>query len=159
MRISDWSSDVCSSDLPRDTGRNPQDRELRARCRAVRRPHHAEAEARTSPADGMPQREGETPVPLFFGPVPPRLDAPTARRRDRHRLGQAPDREGWRARSGVPDHGAEVRKTEARARGQLLSADIYSAQDALLVRLIDRKSTTRLGKECVSTCRSWRMPV
>src|SRR3546814_9499670 len=85
MRISDWSSDVCSSDLPaptisaglrngarhpRDTGRNPQDRELRARCRAVRRPHHAEAEARTSPADGMPQREGETPVPLFFGPVP-----------------------------------------------------------------------------------------
>src|SRR3546814_6531076 len=116
--------------------RNPQDRELRAGCRAVRRPHHAEAEARTSPADGMPQREGETPVPLFFGPVPPRLDAPTARRRDRHRLGQAPDREGWRARSGVPDHGAEVRKTEARARGQLMSADIYSAQVALLVRII-----------------------
>src|SRR3546814_5191013 len=84
----------------------------------------------------MRNREGETPVPLFFGPVPPRLDAPTARRRDRHRLGQAPDREGWRARSGVPDHGAEVRKTEARARGQLMSADIYSAQVALLVRII-----------------------
>src|SRR3546814_20564811 len=81
----------------------------------------------------MPQREGETPVPLFFGPVPPRLDAPTARRRDRHRLGQAPDREGWRARSGVPDPGAEDRKTEARARGQLMSAAIYSVQLALLV--------------------------
>src|SRR3546814_12547763 len=84
----------------------------------------------------MPQLEVETPVPLFARPVPTRLDAPTARRRDRHRLGQAPDREGWRARSGVPDHGAEVRKTEARARGQLMSADIYSAQVALLVRII-----------------------
>src|SRR3546814_1956838 len=84
----------------------------------------------------MPQREGETPVPLFFGPVPPRLDAPTARRRDRHRLGQAPDREGWRARSGVPDHGAEVRKTEAQDRGQLMSPDIDSEQVALLVRTI-----------------------
>src|SRR3546814_14289511 len=84
----------------------------------------------------MPQLEVETPVPLFARPVPTRLDAPTARRRDRHRLGQAPDREGWRARTGVPDHGAEVRKTEARARGQLMSADIYSAPVALLVRNI-----------------------
>src|SRR3546814_20110909 len=75
----------------------------------------------------------DTPFPYttrFRSPLPPRLDAPTARRRDRHRLGQAPDREGWRAQSGVPDHGAEVRKTEARARGQLMSADIYSARSA-----------------------------
>src|SRR3546814_20103949 len=128
MRISDWSSDVCSSDLPRDTGRNPQDRELRARCRAVRRPHHAEAEARTSPADGMPQREGETPVPLFFGPVPPRLDAPTARRRDRHRLGQAPEREGWQAAHGVTDHRTEATTHTARTTRQLYEDDISPAQ-------------------------------
>src|SRR3546814_12856611 len=63
---------------PRDTGRNPQDRELPARCRAVRRPHPAEAEPPPSPAAGMPPREGTPPVPPFFLPLPPTLHPPTA---------------------------------------------------------------------------------
>src|SRR3546814_19578625 len=68
MRISDWSSDVCSSDLPKDQGFLGR-RALR-RAGAAGIPFRLFAVARDGAADG---------APLFSGPG---------------RLGPAPDR--WR---------------------------------------------------------------
>src|SRR3546814_4937257 len=96
MRISDWSSDVCSSDLPRAE------------------PGAVEAEAMEPP--GVAQLAGR-PAGPFADPASAR-PAREGVRRDEHRLAKSPGtREEWPF--------AQVRSEERR-----------------------------VGKECVSTCRS-----
>src|SRR3546814_17911594 len=94
MRISDWSSDVCSSDLGRDDGPSRQ----RRRCG-------------DEPASG-PRRAAQSPRQRQLG------------RGARRYVGTPP------ARTGAADERSDGARSEER----------------------------RVGKECVSTCRSRRSP-
>src|SRR3546814_13699039 len=64
MRISDWSSDVCSSDLAglRTGVRDPTDR-----TRARRRPGGGQRDARLAPASGSVTFDEESDTPGWVG--------------------------------------------------------------------------------------------
>src|SRR3546814_16493200 len=90
MRISDWSSDVCSSDLDRSRSRSPPDSSSR---RGGRRPLPSALEVRPARRSGHPSgRKPETAspataLPPASSPPPPRpADAGAPTRRPPHPL-------------------------------------------------------------------------
>src|SRR3546814_996819 len=100
MRISDWSSDVCSSDLPQPTPGQ----------------HHT---------DAATQRAGDTRI---------------------HRTRQRP---GSRVHRG---------HTHRTLRVQRVVKPRVSRDQARTKHVLTRSEARRVGKECVSTCRSRWMP-
>src|SRR3546814_20696087 len=81
MRISDWSSDVCSSDLGRSSRLRPCGRESARRRGSASAPSRESACRPTVPR--CPQRGGGTfPCPLAFALLVGRVTGEEARRRE-----------------------------------------------------------------------------
>src|SRR3546814_13145978 len=99
MRISDWSSDVCSSDLLHDTIKQAVQQQL----------------------DGLTSR----------------FEASTAKMA-----------ETWN--SALTEHSTSLLRTVSQSQSELQAALVSQDEKRLTVRSEER----RVGKECVSTCRS-----
>src|SRR3546814_11056979 len=118
MRISDWSSDVCSSDLGCGTG----------------------AALRRSTLRGTPQR----------GP-PGFLRRPPLRGNRRHRRLPRGNREDANVSR---EEGTDEVPSGAQGDGTVMTADNEGKDEALDLLLPWRSEERRVGKECVSKCRS-----
>src|SRR3546814_14789048 len=103
MRISDWSSDVCSSDLASRVLRPRHDR-LRSGCGVIRQSH---------------------PMTNLYSLLQQHFPA---------------------------DRASTVLETPAGRR--MSYADLEAGAGRLARLLVDRSEERRVGKECVSTCRS-----
>src|SRR3546814_19088990 len=114
MRISDWSSDVCSSDLVFTDGLTDGEYD--------KQPNHAQSQ-QVEDRYILHQRTGNRAAYVGSGSQPAGLAALTSRR-------------------------------TCRRRGWLRSDCALRAME----RLSQRSEESRVGKECVSTCRSWWSP-
>src|SRR3546814_15761343 len=128
MRISDWSSDVCSSDLEAAGG----DRHAADRDRAVRGGGGAAGAA------GVADGRGIIPGRIEKGPeFPPALSCFI-----------------W-LRSGADFGDVDLHaRTHRRRQGNLADVFAFGARRLRLDDRIDKSEERRVGKECVSTCRS-----
>src|SRR3546814_12134398 len=82
MRISDWSSDVCSSDLPLDLGPSGQHRQLRGK--GHRRMQRGDCRLATAVPLFLPMPKSKFYAPNFYAGVP--LDRADRLRADAERL-------------------------------------------------------------------------
>src|SRR3546814_11824522 len=137
MRISDWSSDVCSSDLD-----NPQE--------------HSQRQRRNKAARDL---AGNYAFGLFLDHVDHHFDKGLEAARNA-RIGQlcsAPHQENdHKTCKDGPEQGVLVDEAEI-GDGRLLGTDVIQVNQVMLniLRLWrNRSEERRVGKECVSTCRS-----
>src|SRR3546814_14512685 len=143
MRISDWSSDVCSSELP---PRPEPPRKRPAPAPPANRVQTTPVEqADDSTALEVVDIPATSPEPAFAPPDVPE-EAP---QRPAHTWGQPPGM--------LPEDLAPVNAGPARSRGTNRGRrnDAASSGTSLAVGGYQvRAEERRVGKECVSTCRS-----
>src|SRR3546814_11238283 len=134
MRISDWSSDVCSSDLLCGIEESAARRQVHHYIRILRRE-----------SVQMP-RDDPRPEPL-------RGADPQNARRDTLSAFLT-------NRTGAAFHVLRAQQQRPPGGRQLLAIPILFEQHLLQAALPspDRSEERRVGKECVSTCRSRRSP-
>src|SRR3546814_20521790 len=124
MRISDWSSDVCSSDLPLDLGPSGQHRQLRGK--GHRRMQRGDCRLATAVPLFLPMPKSKFYAPNFYAGVP--LDRADRLRADAQRLAaflrdpESPVVPQWRNR---PDRQSDVEGKRGSVRVALGGGRVY----------------------------------
>src|SRR3546814_16948084 len=112
MRISDWSSDVCSSDLPARRDRHPDRAHGEQHDRREHQRPHAEPRQRPRQRRGRTRHRGDRePLPLTLEIPPP----PELRRRKRDK-GSRKIEKGLRAQQQADAWRAQIRPRQQRER-------------------------------------------